>query len=257
MQAEGQFKNYCADLKRFDLHFTLDKEATITEDTGDFKRCSKCNRPTIDHKKPVNSKCTLEIIDDDDDIFDIEEMLRARPEFKTAFSKLLDKIRIEDEAKEKATCDICGKYFKNENGLNTHKRVMHKEQNVARPSELKEFIDFLKDERLNERKEREERETQERLVRDSREEAERKDRDNERSTFKAFVTENNENKTPQGKIDDCPKWRKDHELESFQASALLWDDITKHINPARKLNMLLQSIQEDHPSEYSRLHFET
>ena len=88
MQDEGQFQNYCFDIQRFMLHVSIDEDSV--DDIPKFKKCSKCNRPTLDHRKPVHGKCTQAEIDDIDDIFDIEDMLQEREEFKEAFTKLIE-----------------------------------------------------------------------------------------------------------------------------------------------------------------------
>ena len=91
MQDEAHFQTCCFDLEKFELHVSVDEESI--EDEAIFKKCSTCNRPTIDHKKPVHSKCTQDVIDDLDDMFDIEEMLKSKQEFKEAFGKLYKRVR--------------------------------------------------------------------------------------------------------------------------------------------------------------------
>ena len=86
MQDEAHFQTCCFDLEKFELHVSVDEESI--EDEAIFKKCSKCNRPTLDHRKPVHGKCTQEEIDDIDDIFNIEDMLQEREEFKEAFTKI-------------------------------------------------------------------------------------------------------------------------------------------------------------------------
>ena len=121
MDTINQFKNNCADLQLFSIHFTLDDDAYEGNVTGKFKKCSNCNRPTIDHENPVNSKCTLEIVKDLDEMFDIEENLESKQEFKMALEKLWEKV-VNDEIMEiKLTCHICDKFCKTKIDLKKQK----------------------------------------------------------------------------------------------------------------------------------------
>ena len=111
MQSEDKFKKNCADLKRFSNHFILDDDAYEENITGNFKKCKSCNRPTINHVKPVHSKCKLEVVDDLDEIFDIEEKLISKQEFKEALAKLWGKA-VNDELTEIKTTYLSDKFCK-------------------------------------------------------------------------------------------------------------------------------------------------
>ena len=86
MQDEGQFQNICFDLEKFMLHVEVILD--WRKDNVDFLKCSQCNRPTIDHKKPVHNECTQELMDDPEDILDYEDMLKEREEFKDAYKSV-------------------------------------------------------------------------------------------------------------------------------------------------------------------------
>ena len=123
IQAEDQFRNICGDLNKFILHVSLDMDTV--DDNAIFKKCSKCNRPTIDHENPVHKNCTQKVIKDPDDIYDIEKMLNEREEFKEAFEKLIEKVINDEESQEELFCDICEEFCETENGLNVHKESVH------------------------------------------------------------------------------------------------------------------------------------
>ena len=122
MHPEDQFKLYCADLNRFLIHFTLEDDfIDDSDESGKFKQCKKCNRPTIDHERPLHSKCKLEIVNDADDLFDIEQNIRAKQEFKDAFRRLWEKEVKDEEIRELTTCYLCQKFCITEIDLKKHK----------------------------------------------------------------------------------------------------------------------------------------
>ena len=126
MQSEVKFQKICANLKRFEFYFTLDDDAYEGNVTGQFKKCTNCNRPTINHDNPIDSKCTLEIVDDPDEMYDIEENLQSKQEFKEALAKLWEKAVNDEIIRELTTCYICQKFCKTEIDLKKHKINFHK-----------------------------------------------------------------------------------------------------------------------------------
>ena len=134
-----------------------------------------------------------------------------------------------------------------------------KDQERIRHEERQEAERIRKEERREhqEREEREKRRLENEAERIRQEE--RRAREEERKLLKEIL--NIKDKTTNSTIgnskpDDCPKWSKDEEFETFKAQTLLWDSYTK-TDPGRKLNMLLNSIKEGHIQEHSRLQFET
>ena len=135
---EDVLKATCQDVRKFQNHYKLktteiavfdDEDSQTEEDNdeekGQFSKCTKCNKPTICHKKPINNKCDKDFIDDDD-VVDIERIIRDRAEFKTMEIKCVTNLKKNLRKKEKdkeRKCNVCEKLFKTEENLEKHRRV--------------------------------------------------------------------------------------------------------------------------------------
>ena len=128
LQDEEQFQKICSDLEDFRVHVEVVIDSI--HDNVYFQKCSNCNRPTIDHIKPVHEECTQELIDDPMDILDIEDMIKERQEFKDAYPKLVEKEERE-EMEEMMTCYICGKFCETQTGLDLHKISVHENKGTS------------------------------------------------------------------------------------------------------------------------------
>ena len=247
-QIDGEtLKRTCGTLRKFQNHYKIteivkdyDDDDEVTEDDdeekGSFTRCSKCNRPTICHEKPINSLCKKEHLDIDD-LDDLEMEIRKRDEFSSMEKKAIANIKKTSDKKEKdraRTCDICNKLFKTVENLKTHQEKQHEDQSS---NDIGETLKRIEEDRKEERKAFME------MIKQMKEPA---------SQPKSLGTT---------KFTECPKWKKEDDFQSFTEATLLWDGYTSAphcvVPPALKLNSLLESMKDEHPSEHKRMVFDT
>ena len=134
------FTRACQTQAVFNNHYKIDEakiELEIDEGPpGKFRRCTKCNFPTIKHDKPIDEGCTKVALDEDD-IIDIEVEMRENNDFQNrekAAVKAAEKRINADKEKEARTCDECKKVFKTITAMKSHVTKTHESESAMDPT---------------------------------------------------------------------------------------------------------------------------
>ena len=217
-------ESICRNETKFKHHYNNISEDD--DDTTRFRRCSKCNTPTMYHSKPINDRCDREFIEEDAAI-DIEDLIAGKDAFKVAKDKAVEIERKKQEKKKNRTCDICEKDFKSEAGLTTHVKKVHKEPEPGRAEPIERLIaEMVKDRRYWMEKD-------------------------EKMTEQIGDARLNTNQ----KITEIPKWEKDQDFQNYKKKVQDWAKFTK-LEPELKLQELLKSLGIERKSEKQRIEHE-